>query len=161
MKALKVVSAALQRARIVTLTGPVGSGKSLIAQRAAPRVTRGFAGGGKLIDVHELEHPTELLCELAHALDMPPPPLTRDAAVAYVRVGLQARAPTLFVLDGLDELLYRSRPTLIALLNATPQHRWLLTCENPIGLRAEKAIAVAGTPAPPVVAGPGVVRVGA
>jgi hypothetical protein len=150
----------LQRYSIVTVAGPAGSGKSYEAQSLATEVFSRFQGGGRILDLHAVDSVSDLLAALATALGFPPPPLGREAALAYVETALKMRVPTLIVLDGLHRLLPRGRATLSLLMHAAPHLRWLLTARHPLGLRAE-AVHFVGCDTAVVARGPSLLRLSA
>lgn len=68
---LALVREALRRARLVTLAGPAGVGKSRTALRAATSLAGSFEDGVRLVELSALHDPELIPATLASALDLP------------------------------------------------------------------------------------------
>ena len=82
-------------ARLVTLTGPGGSGKTRLALQAAAEASDAFAGGTFFVALAAFREPTDVQPEVAKALGLTPD----DDVQALLRA-----APVLLVLDNLEQL---------------------------------------------------------
>ena len=67
---LALVREALEGARLVTLTGPGGIGKTRLALQAATGARRAFADGAWLAELGGLRDPALLVGEVARVLDL-------------------------------------------------------------------------------------------
>ena len=141
---LEALSGLLASARLVTLVGPGGSGKTRLALEVADRVASAE------LQVH--------VAELAALRD----PALVPAAIADA-VGLRAsgsEAPLellvrhiggtdrLLLLDNLEQLLPGAATTLVELLARCPGLRLLVTSRVPLNLRAEHVFRVEPLPVP-------------
>ncbi len=94
------VRARLDRARLVTLVGPGGVGKSTLARVVAESRSDGYADGVHLIELASLDDPAGVLPAVALALDAMVDPGRPDAAVRAI-----ARLDALVVLDNCEHVI--------------------------------------------------------
>ncbi|GAA0382000.1 hypothetical protein Acor_52730 [Acrocarpospora corrugata] len=114
------VEAALRRARLVTVTGPPGVGKSTLARRVAAR-----AGGRvTVVDLDDDGDPSDLPGGL---------PGDKAAELPEVTAGL-------LVLDGCDRAIDEIAPRVRALMQANPRLRVLATSRQSLTLPGEQVI---------------------
>ena len=130
---------ALERARLVTLTGPGGIGKSRLALRVAAGAGRAFRDGVWLAELGGLRDPGLLVDEVARSLGLS----DRSArwAVASLADYLQDRQ-VLLVLDGCEHLADACAVLADALLRGCPGLRILATSRHVLGVAGEVTIAV-------------------
>ncbi|GAA2211260.1 BTAD domain-containing putative transcriptional regulator [Nonomuraea monospora] len=153
------VRAELGGARLVTLTGPGGVGKTRLALAAAAEVARGFSDGGVARGSESGAAGDGVwLVELAGAVD----PAEAVAAVLGVRddatvplpdrlAGVVAGKRVLLVLDNCEHLV-RAVATLVSgLLRAAPGLRVLATSQEPLGVTGERVRVVPPLPEPEAV----------
>ncbi|MEU5586825.1 LuxR C-terminal-related transcriptional regulator [Streptomyces chrestomyceticus] len=99
---LAALSALLERARLVTVLGPGGVGKTRLALRAAAQAAGNYAHGARCVELSDLRDPRLLPQAVADALGVAVqasrPPL--DALAAYL-----AECELLLVLDTCEHLL--------------------------------------------------------
>ncbi|WP_229865896.1 LuxR C-terminal-related transcriptional regulator [Streptomyces spinoverrucosus] len=135
----------LARARLVTLTGPGGVGKTRLAGRIAARVARAFPDGVRVVHLSGLHDPALVPVAAADALDLhdhsAQPPL--EALVAQVR---QRRL--LLVVDNCEHLLDACAELAAALLHGTTGVRVLATSRHRLGLTEEHLLEVRPLPVP-------------
>src|SRR4051794_1474343 len=136
---LQEVKAALAVARIVTLAGPGGVGKTRLALRSAADLRRGIADGAWLVELASLEDPELVAKAVMTALGLRDElsgwPVSR--LVAYV-----APKQLLLVLDNCEHLLDASAVLGEALLREAPGIRILATSRQPLGIAGETVIQV-------------------
>lgn len=125
--------------RLVTLSGRGGVGKTSLALVTATGLLDEHPGGVWLVRLATAIAPEEVLPAVASAIgaegDVSGSPL--EAVVDRLR----ERGPTLLVLDNLEHLLGVA-PSLATLLDSLPELRILITSQAPLGLAAERCLAV-------------------
>lgn len=135
----------LARARLVTLTGPGGVGKTRLAGRVAARVARAFPDGVHVVHLPGLHDPALVPVAAADALGLhdhsAQPPL--DALVAQVR-----DRRLLLVVDNCEHLLGACAELAAALLRGTSGVRVLATGRHRLGLTEEHLLEVRPLPVP-------------
>lgn len=119
-------------ARLVTLTGPGGTGKTRLALAAAEALCDDFAEGAHFVDLAPLRDPAAVAPAIAHALDLDPevelaPQLREDRA--------------LLVLDNFEQVL-DAAPGIGTLLAGAPEVRVLATSRVRLDLYGEHCFEV-------------------
>jgi predicted ATPase/DNA-binding CsgD family transcriptional regulator len=131
-------------ARLVTLTGPGGIGKTRLALAAARGVQPAFRDGVWYVDLAPLHDPAEINAAIGQALGLEEaavlPPAERVAA--YLR-----DRHLLLVLDNFEHLS-PAAARVAELLAAAPALKVLVTSREPLKLRLEHQIPVAGLALP-------------
>jgi predicted ATPase/DNA-binding SARP family transcriptional activator len=127
----------LDRARLVTLTGPGGVGKSRLALQAAAARAPRLPDGAWLVDLGALRDPALVAQSVAAALGVPIP-ANRPALDALVAWLATARG-ILVLLDTCEHLLDACAHVAEALLAAGPGVRLLATSQEPLRCAAEVA----------------------
>ncbi|MFD7596126.1 ATP-binding protein [Kitasatospora sp. NPDC059812] len=141
----------LAGARLVTVTGPGGVGKSRLALRAAARAAGTFPDGTWLVEVAPVQDPLRLGRAALEALR-----LTDDTARPPLDVlteRLSGRR-TLLVLDGCEHLVQACADLADALLRALPGLRVLTTSRAALRASGEHLLALAPLPVDPRPSGP-------
>jgi predicted ATPase/DNA-binding SARP family transcriptional activator len=133
------VTALIEAQRLVTLTGPGGSGKTRLALEVARALEERGRVDVALVDLASLTGP-ELLDEtVAEALGVrgaPGQPLSRTIAAAF------AQRDTVIVLDNCEHLIEACATLVYALLSSAPRIRVLATSREPLGVPGEHVYAV-------------------
>jgi predicted ATPase/DNA-binding CsgD family transcriptional regulator len=139
------VRAALAGARLVTLTGPGGIGKTRLAVQAATEVRRSFRDGAWMAELAGLRDPGLLAPQVARAFGL----LDQSAgwAVATLADSLAGRQ-ALLVLDNCEHLLDACAVLAGALLRACPDLRVLATSRQVLGVPGEVTFPVPPMPVP-------------
>ncbi|MFI9548379.1 ATP-binding protein [Streptomyces sp. NPDC052016] len=135
----------LTRARLVTLTGPGGVGKTRLAGRIAARVARAFPDGVRFVHLSGLYDPALVPHAVADALGL------RDysdrPALAALVERLRDRR-LLLVVDNCEHLLPACAELAGALLHGTTGVRLLATSRHRLGLTEEHLLDVRPLPVP-------------
>jgi predicted ATPase len=128
----------LGEARLVTLTGPPGAGKTRLAQEVARRALGEFEGGIWFVGLASLVDPELVLSTIAEALGV----LSGSAGspTEALTARLRDRA-TLLVLDNFEHLT-AAATDIAELLEAAPALRILVTSRTSLHLSAEREYAL-------------------
>ncbi|HJV03888.1 MAG TPA: tetratricopeptide repeat protein [Actinomycetota bacterium] len=138
------VGALLASTRLLTLTGPGGTGKTRLALRvAADRLDR-FRDGVFLVDLSPLTDPSLVLGEIATALRILEAP---DRPVANTVADHLRDREMLLVLDNMEQLV-EAAPTVGRILDAAPSVRLLATSRVPLRITGEQEYQVRPLPLP-------------
>jgi predicted ATPase/DNA-binding CsgD family transcriptional regulator len=142
---LAKLSTLLRTARLVTVTGPGGVGKTRCALRAAARLTDRFADGVYLAELAGLRDPELLPYTIATTLGLPEqdtrPPI--DAVLDYLR-GRQV----LLILDTCEHLVDASAVLASTLLRNTENVTVLVTSRQPLDVAGERICRIPPLPVP-------------
>jgi predicted ATPase/DNA-binding SARP family transcriptional activator len=137
------VGTVLSRHRLVTLTGPGGSGKTRLAVEVARQALGTFPGGVWLVDLAPLRDPATLVGAVADVFGVVSQPGV-DRTDGLVGA-LACRAPTLIVLDNCEHLASAPARLSQRLLVRCPRLRVLATSRSPLAVAGE-----AVRPVPPL-----------
>jgi hypothetical protein len=131
------IAAVLERlhtARIVTLTGPGGCGKTRLALRAAALAEARFGDGARLAELAPLTDPALVPASVAQALEVPERDATSPAA-ALVR--MLADREVLIVLDNCEHVLQAAASLVVTLLERCRGVRILATSRERLDVPGE------------------------
>jgi predicted ATPase/class 3 adenylate cyclase len=129
----------LAGSRILTLTGPGGSGKTRLALALAHGVRRSFPHGVWFIDLASVRDPALLESSIALALGVRE---SADSAMAEVlRAHLRDRI-ALLVIDNLEQLLPDAGDVVARLIREAPNLRMLVTSRESLRIAGEQGYVV-------------------
>ena len=137
----------LATARLVSLVGPGGVGKTRLALRIAADLGRGFADGAWLVELAEVRDGALVTNAVLAALD-----LRDQAAIKPLQIllsDLQNRQ-LLLLLDNCEHLLGDVAPLVAEVLRAAPRLTLITTTREPLQVPGEHVI-----PIPPLQVPPG------
>ncbi len=141
---LSELRALLGTVRLLTLTGPGGTGKTRLALEAAADQAAAFSDGVFFVDLAPLRDPTLVVSAIARTLGIqgsPNLPLV-ESVVRFLR-----DQRVLLVLDNYEHLL-AAADIASTLLQAAPDVALLVTSRAPLRIRGEREYAVLPLPLP-------------
>jgi predicted ATPase len=115
-----------ERARLVTLTGPGGIGKTSVAIAAAGELVESFGGGAALVELASVREPTLVLPSIAEGLG------AEEDAEAHI-----GDRELLLVLDNLEQVV-AAAGEIAQLLSACPNLSVLATSREPLRIGGER-----------------------
>lgn len=135
----------LDSARLVTLTGPAGTGKTRLCLEVASRVAAAFADGACFVSLAGTEDPSLIPFLIARALDLAESPA--NATVEGLASALRDR-DLLLVLDDFERVVAGAREIAV-LLSHCPELKVLVTSRVVLRISGEHAFSVPPLPLPP------------
>jgi predicted ATPase/class 3 adenylate cyclase len=136
---IAALAAVLQEARILTLAGPGGSGKTRLAIGLAEFVRSRFAHGVWFVDLAAVADPALLEPTIAATIGLRETP--GQASDELVRTHLRDRE-ALLLLDNLEQLLPEAATRVATLIRSCPRVRVLVTSRELLRISGERGHAV-------------------
>jgi predicted ATPase/DNA-binding CsgD family transcriptional regulator len=123
-----------REARLVTITGPGGVGKSSLALSVAHAVQDSFSGGVFFVSLAPISDPTLIVPTITRALGLPESPdrLLFDSLKEHLR-----DRQVLLLLDNFEQII-TAAPLLTELLSACPRLKLLVTSREALRVRGEQ-----------------------
>ena len=140
--------ATIRRQRLLTLTGPGGTGKTRLAEEVATNVADDFEDGAFFVPLADLRDPDLLAPAILERLDVS---WSRDSDPAPQLVRHLEGKHALLVLDNFEQLL-DAAPTVANLLAALPRLSIVATSRSPLRISGEHEYPVAPLSTPPLEA---------
>ncbi|MCB0183361.1 MAG: AAA family ATPase, partial [Caldilineaceae bacterium] len=125
--------------RLLTLTGPGGTGKTRLALKAAAQLLAGFPDGIWLVELAMIADPTlvpQTVAALLGVREEPSYPLTR-ALIAHLRT-----KTLLLIFDDCEHLIDSIAQLVETLLRACPQLKIMVTSRETLGVMGERTLRV-------------------
>ena len=132
-------------ARLVTLTGPGGTGKTRLARTVARDLVADFADGVYFVDLSAIRDPLLVAPTIARALGLEEP---GGAPAVDALAGYLVSRRLLLVLDNFEQVV-DAAPLVARLLDDAPALRSLVTSRAPLRVSAERVVPVAPLELPP------------
>lgn len=132
-------------AKLVTLTGTGGTGKTRLAVELGHRHLKRFPGGVWFCDLVDVSTEAQLIACVATGLELRP---GTSPDLAHLGRVLGARGPALYILDNFEQIAHLSAHTLRTWRIAAPEARFMVTSRRPLMVEGEEAIAVGPLPLP-------------
>ena len=126
-------------ARLVTVVGPGGTGKTRLATRYARTWLGDWPGGVAFCDLSEARSPEGIHHALALAMDVP---LLAGDAVAQLGHALAARGRCLVILDNFEQVAAHAAPTLGCWLDRAADASFVVTSRERLHLPGEQVFEV-------------------
>lgn len=130
-------------ARLVSLTGIGGAGKTRVALRYARAWLGDYAGGAVFCDLAAARDRDGLLRAVARGLDMP---LGAGDTGEQLARAIAARGRVLVLLDNVEHLVAHVPSTLGPWLDRAPEAAFLATTRAVLGLPGERVVSVEALP---------------
>ncbi len=124
----------LTRARLVTLTGPGGAGKTRLAKQLALDAAAGTPGGAWFVDLAPLEDPKLVDRTVATALDLEE---QQGRSLLETLIEHCGEEPMLLLLDNCEHLLSACADLTESLLASCPDLSILATSREPLNIGGE------------------------
>src|SRR5262245_31719112 len=136
---LAEVRTKLTAARLVSLVGPGGVGKTRLATRAATDLARGFPDGAWLVELAEIGDPALAGNAVMAALDLRDQAATEplDLLLSYLR-----DKQLLLVVDNCEHLLEAAARLLTEVVRTAPGVRVIATSREPLSVPGEHVVPV-------------------
>jgi non-specific serine/threonine protein kinase len=131
--------------RLVTLTGPGGSGKSRLALEVARRLLPAWRGAVWFVPLADLDDPAGIVPAVRDAIGLPRSP---DADPLEQIAAALAGQPSLLLLDNAEHLVPAGTARVWSLLERVASLTCLLTSRRSLGLQGEREEAVQPLPTP-------------
>jgi predicted ATPase/DNA-binding CsgD family transcriptional regulator len=131
---VREVAGLLEECRLVTVTGPGGSGKTRLAGQVARRVVGRFADGAWLVELALVQDPAQVVAAVAVALGIRDQP---GAPAEQVLAQVLARQQVLLVIDNCEHVIGAVARLCAGLLAACDDVRVLATSREPLAVAGE------------------------
>ena len=137
-------------ARLISLLGPGGAGKTRLALQVAAECTDAFADGAWFVDLSPVSDPALVAAAIAQALGVPDSPAapTRDQLLRWL-----APKRLLLLLDNFEQVV-EAAPLVTDILRAAGGVQVLVTSRAPLRVSGEREVHVAPLATPPAAALP-------
>jgi predicted ATPase/class 3 adenylate cyclase len=132
------------QARLVTLTGPGGTGKSRLAMQAAAEAVDAFADGVFLVGLSPITDPELVLPAIAQTLAVREQP---GQTIEQTLSQFLSERTLLLLLDNFEQVI-ETAPTVAGLLAEAPNVRMLVTSREPLRVPGEQEYPVEPLPVP-------------
>ncbi len=147
---LAAVGKLLAAGRLVTLTGPGGSGKTRLARQAGAAVAAGQPDGVWLVDLAPVGGPELVAPAVAAALEVREEP---DRPLAGIIADRLRDSEALLIADNCEHVVDEAAELVAALLAACPALRILATSQTRLGVPGEAVWPVPPLSVPPLTGG--------
>lgn len=135
--------AALSTSALVTIAGPAGCGKTLLAIETARAAAPEFVDGVWFVDLSTADVDADVAATVATVLDLPVPPASSPLQI-LAAYGQDRRV--LLVLDNCEQVLDQAAELCEVLTQPELQVAVLTTSREPLGLEAEQVHALGPLP---------------
>ncbi|MEO0604954.1 MAG: hypothetical protein AAF211_26215, partial [Myxococcota bacterium] len=136
---LRAVSQLLDDARLVSITGVGGGGKTRLALHHARTHLGEYPGGAWFCDLVEARDASDVVGRVAASLDVR---LGKGPDVDRVGNAIRGRGPCLLVLDNFEQVVTAARETVSRWLQQAPEARFVVTTRELLGLSEEATLSL-------------------
>lgn len=131
----------LSKSRLVTLTGPGGSGKTRLAFQIVPRISSFYVDGIWLVELASLNEPALVPQFVVQALGIRPAP---DLPLLELLVNYISTKQMLLILDNCEHLADACAELILQLLSRSPNLHILATSREALAIEGESIYPVSG-----------------
>lgn len=124
--------------RLITLTGPAGTGKTRLSLQVAAELLDDFRDGAFFVSLASVTDPGEVVPAVARSLNLPEADRQRGTQALTGSLG---RSEMLLVLDNFEQVL-EAAPVVAAILQACPGTKVMATSREPLHLYDEQQYVV-------------------
>ena len=142
---LTQIRSLLPAARLVTLTGPGGTGKTRLAIEAAQQLTDTWQGAVWFVSLAAVQEAGRIVEACLEALNLPGYADLEPAAQLREHLG---RQPSLLILDNLEQVAEDAGEILLPLLRQIPTLTLLATSRQRLNIAPERELTILPLPAP-------------
>jgi predicted ATPase/class 3 adenylate cyclase len=139
-QALQELAASVEDARLVSVLGFGGMGKTRLALRYGRAWLGDFPGGVWFCDLSQARSLDGLVQAVAQGLDVP---LGQTDPVTQIGNSLAGRGACLVILDNFEQVTQLAEPTVGGWLDRAPLARFIVTSREVLGIQGEKALTLA------------------
>jgi predicted ATPase len=143
-----------EQARLVTLIGTGGAGKTRLSLAVSARLMNDYQGAVAFVPLADLGEAKMIPAALATALNLPELAVATSGASLLPIVEALSRRPFFLVLDNLEHVLAEASPLVRELLECVPALTILATSRQRLGIEGEQEITVTSLPLPDLTASP-------
>ncbi len=137
--------ALLKGSRLLTLSGPGGTGKTRLSLQLAAAVAEDFPDGVWFVPLEPIRDPSLVAPTIARTLGLSDSTSQSAAELLAEHIGTRR---ILLVLDNFEQVV-DAAPVVADLLRACPELRMIVTTRSVLRVYGEQEYAVPGLPAPP------------
>ncbi|ANH67702.1 hypothetical protein ABE85_09200 [Mitsuaria sp. 7] len=141
---LTLLTQLMDRHRLVSIVGPGGVGKTMLAAAVARSSLDDLAQDVRWVDLHSLSESTQLPAAVGRAIGARGQPPTDLSAIVQALRGLTV----ILVLDGAEHLLNAVAQFASAVLDDSPGIRLLISSQSALRLDGERVLRLAPLPVP-------------
>jgi predicted ATPase/class 3 adenylate cyclase/Tfp pilus assembly protein PilF len=127
-------------ARLVSVLGMGGAGKTRLVTRFGWNALASYAGGVCFCDLAQARGVDGIVHAVAQGLDVP---LGKDDPIVQLAHAIAARGECLVILDNFEQVVRDAEPTLGRWLRFAPSARFLVTTREVLGLPGEETLPLA------------------
>jgi predicted ATPase/class 3 adenylate cyclase len=136
---LAAIRELLRTARLITITGPGGIGKTSLALEAARQGASDFPDGAWFVPLADVDDPEQVIAAIARGIGLYDGP-ERSAATALLPYVAERRL--LLVLDNVEHLLEAAQ-RISTVVRASPGSRFVVTSRAPLHVAGEHELPIA------------------
>ena len=133
---VEAITSLAEQARLITLTGPGGIGKTSLAIEVARAIEARHSDGAWFVPMADIADPDQLMSAVAHRLGLLDGPMrpAQEALGAFI-----ADRAMVLVLDNLEHLL-AAADAVVEIVRASPASRVIVTSRAPLHVAAEHEV---------------------